>query len=78
VHLAWDLVAAGGALMRISGVALGSRDTVAPAGTSGLQRVDRVHLAPGGDGRGDPPATVGPYTDLHRGGGKPVRAEINL
>jgi hypothetical protein len=32
--------------MSIPGIALGSRDTVALAGTSGLQRVDRVHLVP--------------------------------
>ncbi len=36
-------------------------------GTSGLQRVDRVHLVPGGDQRGDPRATVGLDPDLHPG-----------
>ena len=52
----------------VTGIALGSRDVLALAGTSGLQRVDRVHLVPGGDQRGDPRAPVGLDADLHPGG----------
>src|SRR5680860_654361 len=54
--------------MSVTGITLSSRDTVALAGTSGLQRVDRVHLVPGGDQRGNPRATVGLDADLHPGG----------
>jgi len=61
--------------MSVTGIALGSRDTVALPGTSGLQRVDRVHLVPGGDQRGDPRATVGLDADLHRGGVVVLRQE---
>src|SRR5665811_827401 len=50
-----------------SDIALGSRDVLALAGTSGLQRVDRVHLVPGGDQCGDPRAPVGLDADLHLG-----------
>ena len=54
--------------MSVTGIALGSRDAVALPGTSGLQRVDRVHPVPGGDQRGDPRATIGLDADLHLGG----------
>ena len=53
--------------MSITGVALGARNPAALAGTSGLQRVDRVHQVPGGDQCGDPRAAVGLDTDLHLG-----------
>jgi len=54
--------------MRVTGVALGSRDVLTLARASRLQRVDRIHLIPRGDQCSDPRAAVGLDADLHLGG----------